>query len=1140
MLNDNKKRQISASSQGSSPKKVRFSPRDNQTKVFVKGSIPSPGSPALPRSVIGPATEDVESDDILSDLDEILFEPTKLPDNPDRHLLNILREHPQPLSLSQISDLFHVVQSHTEEFARTWYGRSNNGNVQEVVKNMLQFPIHDLELKYPALYLTTVNVLDASTTDGASHGWLKFFAHPDYRQYLVYAILGEWFTQRIFKDTAFGLPPTKQQKMHEDADTAYLYFDSFVRAKERSKLVAQFVNAESTESTTEWLEREASKLADELLTVLSPMHSCTSVADQQGRPQNKLGEIQRKQMRHSLIDLISQCAALNWSIVRSGEDGTVIRIADRLENGKRFWPTAPMHCVNQDTMDRIPDASEQNAIPVVKMTCWARIEAFVPHGLDMIQMAQIEEHARKEHDLDAVDQLTQEGRAINRKVLDKAHDKFCWECSDAKKAWDILPEELWPTEHRNQRKMESHMRNAELRAKLEHKRARQQEQGDGGGDPDDSDAGPGQSEHSESDSSSSSDTTNDGMYRLASAERNGVQGDGQPLRGSWITYYSCLNPHQVYCEWAKAESDYQEELKLRTGLDCKEPIRRYNGLRATVRRARANLPPLPRSIAQSEDFVMRLWNFYAGNNLKIEWGAFVLLVIYGLTKARVFSFAGEISSAAIHLALCAATQVLAGVQHLTNLVQSATPLRSIIEELQLLHVEMQGFLGRLQGALGYKWYRFIVAVNNAIPRPNITEIEQAIRETSAEGSSSALSVFGRARTGLSYMTEAAKSDLAQLLAAVTTTATIAASATTSTGATVSVTSDSTLGTTGRGRGLVDRIWRNLPIGPEPRDIQTVTPLASVSTSSATAASENLVKYMEENLPWIPSPSDVEVQLGNLDGTPIATPMSTLESISSTTLHDVVQTSVPTPLSTTNNIHQEAGAWWIPSWLGANPKPNHTISPTVSTTATPTGTADEDEISRIPLSEHYPSEWNKYHSRVQTRNNRISTASSKYFERVPAKTSKLSEARARKTRASAMTTKVPSTSTPTSMFTSNSMSMSAATSPVAQPRVYINDKYRSAYDMLNRVKHSAASAVDEKLSKVESATSPASAPAAPTDVASKIDAKFSEMAEDGIESVSTMRGMRTLTVRPPGETLVVEIARPGREELRRRWFNRIPH
>lgn len=1070
VLNDHNKRQLSAGSQGSSPKKVSFSPRDNQTKVFVKGSIPSPIWPAFANNVATPAAEDVESDHTLSDLDETRIEPMKLPDNPDHHLLNVLRERPQPLSLGQISDLFRAIQGYAEHFSRTWFGRTTNENVQEVVKDMLRFPVHDLELKYPALYLTTTNVLDASTTDGSSHGWLKFFAHPDYRQYLVYAILGEWLTQRIFKDTAFGLSPTEQQKMHEDVDEAYLYFEGFIRAKERSKLVAQFINAENAESTAYWLECETGKLADELLTLLAPMHPWANVADQQGRPQNEFGEIQRQQMRHDLVELISQCAALNWSIVRSGEDGTIIRIADRLENGKRFWPTAPMHCINQDVVDRTRDTSVQNAVPVVKMTCWTRIEAFVPHGLDMVQMAEVEEEARKEHDLDAVDKLTAEGKAINKKVLDKADDKFCWECSDAKTAWDVFPEELWPTEHRNRRKVESHMRNAERRRKLERKRAKHQNHGDGRGDPDDSDAGSGRSEHSESDKSSSSSSNDDDIHQSESTERNGIQGHGEPLRGSWVTYYSCLNPHQVYCEWAKPESDYQEDLKLRIGHDCKEPIRRYNGLSATVRRARANLPLLPRSIAQSEDFLLRLWNFYAGNNLKIEWGAFVILVIYGLTKARVFSFAGEISSAAIHLALGAATQALAGAQHLVNLVRSATPLRSFVEQLLLLHAEVQGFLGRFQGALGYKWHEFTVSINNAIPRPNTTEIEQAIREASAEGSFSALSVFDRARTGFSHLTQAAKSDLAQILAAATATATVAASATT--------------------------------------------------------------PSLKESRPWIASLSDVEAQAGNLDSTPIATPISTATSTPHPTLHGSVQKPALTPIPTATSTSKEAGAWWNVNWLHANP--NHISPPTVSTTPTPTpaattqvATPNEDALSttRTPLSEQFPSAFNKFRSNGQIISKRMSEASAKASKQVSAIASKISEAK--KTATPALTTETRSTST--------------STTTEARSQISINDKYRSAYDMLNRAKHSAASEVDEKTSKasskVMSATSTASAtpPVTPasTDVALKITAKFNEMAEDSSGGVSTTEGLRrTITVRPPGETLVVEIGRTERSSKRR--------
>ncbi|KAK5942275.1 hypothetical protein PMZ80_004838 [Knufia obscura] len=1275
LLNHNKKRRSSEDSEDISPKKVRFNPADDETKIFEKGSVPSPTWPPPPVRDDRQTVAEVDCDDTLSDLDEELIEPMRLPENPDEYLLNLLRKRPMPLSLSQISGLFHVVQGLTEDFARTWFGPTGNEDMRAVVKDMLAFPIHDLELKNPALFFTAINVLDASTTHGVADGWRRFFAHPDYRQYFVYAVLGEWFTQRIFKDTSFGLSDLAQDEMHEEVDKAFLHFESFIRAKKRGEVLDAYMGpegADSAEETAQFLKRQAAELADEILTVLEPMLPWNRVAGQQAGSREEVGEMQEFEMRLALVELISHCAALNWSIVRSGENGTIIRIADRIENGKRYWPTAPMHCINQNIFDKTRDQSAQRAVPVVKMTCWGRIEAYVPHGPNMRRMARIE----KKHVVDAVDRLKAEGKKITKKALDKIHDNFCWECTNAK-LWGVLPQELWPIEHANRQKTENRMRNAEWRQKLERRRARTSRPNDNGSDPDDSGSNPDDigsepdddstsssqptsSESSSSSSSSTTDTNTDTNSDLENAEPalgNGEQDDDEPLRGSWVTYFSCLNPHQVYVEWAKSEADYQDDLKVNCNIDTEEPIRRRNGLRRVVRHARSTLSLLPRTKAQTEDFILTLWNFYARNGFKIEWATFVILVIYGLAKGKTFSLTGQITSAAIHIALEAATEVLVSVDYWTSSILSVTG--TLPEHLQYLRVNIPSFLARVQGAMGYKWHEFSTAVNNAIPRPNTTEIEQVIRD---DGSSSAFSVLDRARGGWTHMTGGAKDNAAELLSAITATA---AAITSTTGPATIVgppTATSGPSTTALGKRVIDLLWNNPPEPTWPTEGQTIVPPTYTARTRTTEANDGSVQSLKDKVFPTIAQSDMRAQLGNLEGTPVVTPTST----------------AAVTAYTRANTNNEAGPWWLPSWLNGHHNDN---TPQASQTATEgpdlTVNVDVEETDAEPtfniefneqLKEPYPmlnraeksSAMSKLGDKISSATETVSpqpspvpidvlvSSISEAAETAPfstrtvtptstlhlndnfkkafsmlnggrnSATSKLSKAalsatwKVGKDVASA-TDAVESEPTwhindnfkkayamlngaKESVTSKVAEGVSSATDAVdSEPTIHINDNFRKAYSMLNAPKNSVTSKVGKEFSKASSkaskeiskisskVSSKASSKASSkptltaTTIESKIDEKFDEMArdaggrtnvnehgkrvrdgDDGRTNINANGkrvrdgrdgdgNVRTITVRPPGETLVLEVPRQDardveweREEGRRRWFGRIPH
>lgn len=239
---------------------------------------------------------------------------------PDFHLLTALSDVTEPLSIDQISSLIRILQKMTGHFAATFFAKSTQDNDELVGADMQNFPLEDLELKHHALYLTTVNILDASTgnkIESQPHikdtKWLKFFAHPNYRPFLVTAILGEWFTSRIFTDTAFGLSENGRKQMEEKVDKQYIHFEGFVRAKRRSAVVAQHRKKKVADF---WLKEACANLADELMVVLAPMMPFFTASDPHDEHLSLEDADHKEEIWFALVELIRHCAALNLSTLR--------------------------------------------------------------------------------------------------------------------------------------------------------------------------------------------------------------------------------------------------------------------------------------------------------------------------------------------------------------------------------------------------------------------------------------------------------------------------------------------------------------------------------------------------------------------------------------------------------------------------------------------------------------------------------------------------------------------------------------------------------------------------------------------------------------------------------------------------------
>lgn len=583
------KRKTSGSNSEVSPKRVRFSSSKTNDEPEVQLC-----------QDLSMAQKDLALDDEFLSL-------------PDFHLLTALSDATESLSINQISSLFRILQKLTGHFAATFFAKSAEDNDELVGADMQNFPFEDLELKHHALFLTTVNILDASTTDeveNQSHirntKWLKFFAHPNYRPFLVTAILGEWFTQRIFKDTAFGLSEKGRKHMEEKVDKQYIHFDSFVRAKRRSAVVARHRKKNDADF---WLQEACANLADELMVLLAPMMPFFAASDPHNEYLSPEDADHKEEIWFALVELVRHCAALNLAIVRTGENGTIVRPANNLPKGNPYYPTAPMECVNLGMCESAHDTTQASKDErlVVKMTCWPRMEAWVPHGLDRVEMSMAEIDARLNQLPIYLSRKVQRGEELTTKELEVARSSlFCWDCFDLENYWDVLPQELWRIHKQHEQKREMLRKSYEARMKIE----RAQRKKDGGDDDDGSN-------HSDSGASASTDSSvpSSGRYSEATIKAEGENEDAP--RGSWVTEYTCLAKHQVYCEWEKPASHDPAEIR-------KSKVESVNSLHNAIRDARNNLASPYSVLASTDDLLVKLWNFYAAYNVPIEWGTFVV------------------------------------------------------------------------------------------------------------------------------------------------------------------------------------------------------------------------------------------------------------------------------------------------------------------------------------------------------------------------------------------------------------------------------------------------------------------------------------------------------------------------------------
>ncbi|ETI29412.1 hypothetical protein G647_01865 [Cladophialophora carrionii CBS 160.54] len=315
-----------------------------------------------------------------------------------RALFLTVQKAPRPLDLGEISALFMVLQEKISAFCKTHFNFDLTSEQEE------EWPMHLLDTKYKALFEVTQWI-----ADGSSCGWRSFFTKKENRRHLVHGIVSEYFQQHIFKHTAFGIREDMIDDL-EDIDREYLRYDAFVRNKKKAAYMENsrfddeyFPTPGDHPPHPEYppnhqyhhdIDLAARRLATTMMQVLEPLlpPPCFDPLVRQWRrsaSQRNQGALLRNDIWFDLVDLVRKAVSLHHCIRFAGSTGLVVRIAPHVAKGTMFTVDDADRniCVNAEELNSSASRPQgPDARLRVKMTCFGRVEAVMPRGLDLEQM----------------------------------------------------------------------------------------------------------------------------------------------------------------------------------------------------------------------------------------------------------------------------------------------------------------------------------------------------------------------------------------------------------------------------------------------------------------------------------------------------------------------------------------------------------------------------------------------------------------------------------------------------------------------------------------------------------------------------------------------------------------------------------
>jgi len=439
-------------------------------------------------------------------------------------LFRSLKERPRVLNLGEMGALFLCLQMMSFHFAQKHFGFDLSRQQQQA------WPLHQLAVEYLPLM-----VMAQFIADGSQNSWRSFFTKPEHRIPLVHGMLGEWFKQRIFNHTAFSIAGGDLIEL-EKVDKKWLKYDAFVRTKMKA-IHLENMDTEGFFTGSQHhhnLDTASYELAQMFLTGMQPLLPPVVFDPLRGnRELSPMEKEARDLCQHDifmdLVSLVKYVAVLHLSIRLTGVNGTVVRIAPHIPKGSVYHPSAPTICVNSKFCNATKPKHKDEADELrVRMTCWGRVEAFVPHGPTCFEMEEVQADYQA-----------------------KAPDKeFRWEDVEDQ-VFPLFPYDLQETEEgRAIVEVQNPIPGTELHFHLAKAVAAEQRKQQNNDHFDEEYSGP-----------------------------------AQRIRGSFVTYYSNLCPSNVYCTWDSSRrgsmsSPELEEQKVpaQTLWEAVQQARREKGL----------------------------------------------------------------------------------------------------------------------------------------------------------------------------------------------------------------------------------------------------------------------------------------------------------------------------------------------------------------------------------------------------------------------------------------------------------------------------------------------------------------------------------------------------------------------------------
>ncbi|KIV96639.1 hypothetical protein PV10_00477 [Exophiala mesophila] len=311
---------------------------------------------------------------------------------------------PRRLEIAHIGALFVQLQEDTQRLAQKHFYYDLTEEEEKA------WPLELLKWHHKALMKSA-----AFLVDGDKIGWRNLFTKKEHRIPLIMAIIAHMLNEQIFKHTAFSFTETTGLDQLQYIDEKYIHYDAFIRGKHRANLLADLMarrsfpvdHQEGLITASQALVNSIYALLEPLLPphLFSPSRSKTTNTLDLRRPWwqdptgrlNKLDAYEherasfyRQEILFDLKSLVQKSVALHLCIRLTASDGTVIKITRNPGKGSPYVEDGPQILVNSQWCQSEPRDTHEELI--VKMNCWPRVEAYVPHGLNLEEYEQAYKH----------------------------------------------------------------------------------------------------------------------------------------------------------------------------------------------------------------------------------------------------------------------------------------------------------------------------------------------------------------------------------------------------------------------------------------------------------------------------------------------------------------------------------------------------------------------------------------------------------------------------------------------------------------------------------------------------------------------------------------------------------------------------